>query len=71
MLSERVIADSTDGTPFVSYRQPRKIELDSTKYYTQIHPERKKEWLLRQDSIKALAQKDTIQILKIKNNTPI
>ncbi len=71
MLFERVVADSTDWTPFVSQRTPNKTEMDSTKYYTQIHPALKDERLKRQDTLKASNQKDTIEALlqKKKDNT--
>lgn len=63
MLFERVVADSTDGTPFVSQRSPNKVEMDSTKYYTQLHPNLKEEWLKRQDTLKSDIQQDTIKVL--------
>lgn len=68
MLFERVVADSTDWTPFVSYWNPNKIELDSAKYYTEIHPELKEAWLKKQDTIKKNTQKDTIKTLLWKKD---
>ena len=52
MLFDRVEADSANWTPFVAKRNLNKTELDSAKYYTQIHPELKKARLKKQESIK-------------------
>ncbi|MEI7477766.1 MAG: hypothetical protein WCJ81_04595 [bacterium] len=54
MLFDRAVAseDSSQATRFVSYWQPSEVELDSTKYFTKIHPELKEEWLRKRDSIK-------------------